>query len=142
MQIEVGPYRIIPGGISVSRTIGDLTLKDPSFGVVHSDQLVISEPECVCVPRHPDDQFVLLASDGFWDACPDNQTAVDLVLELLQERDTLAEVPLVMRLRLCVDLIVWVCSFLPRRPSRLHVFYFVFFLPLNESQMVPSDQYH
>jgi serine/threonine protein phosphatase PrpC len=92
VQVEVGPYRILPGGISVSRTIGDLTLKDPALGVVHSDQLVINEPECICLPRHPDDQLVLVASDGFWDACPDNQTAVDLVHELLLERDTLAEV--------------------------------------------------
>jgi len=49
-----------PGGLAMSRSIGDLKTK----GVGH-------DPEIKFHPRHPRDKFLILASDGVWDAFPD-----------------------------------------------------------------------
>jgi serine/threonine protein phosphatase PrpC len=44
------------GGLNMTRAIGDSYLKP----------LVIATPELTCIPRHRDDAFVVLASDGLW----------------------------------------------------------------------------
>lgn len=43
MDKHFGPERVIPGKLSVSRTIGDLFAKDPNFG--GNPRVVIPEPE-------------------------------------------------------------------------------------------------
>lgn len=48
----------VMGVLNMTRAIGDFDLKP----------YVISEPELVQVPRQPDDDFLLLASDGLWNA--------------------------------------------------------------------------
>jgi serine/threonine protein phosphatase PrpC len=55
----------------MSRSFGDLRLKEPS-------QLVISEPEIRVEELTPSDQFIIIASDGLWDVMSD-QKAVDIV---------------------------------------------------------------
>lgn len=61
----------VNGHLAVSRSFGDLRMKDPS-------PVVSAEPEITVVPLTPNDQFAILASDGLWDVLS-NQDAVDIV---------------------------------------------------------------
>jgi len=67
-RVGVGPLRVWPGGLAVSRSIGD---RDGKRGGV------ISEPEvCVCVlPDRFHSARIVLASDGLWDAATPKQAA-------------------------------------------------------------------
>ncbi|TET06436.1 protein serine/threonine phosphatase 2C family protein [Candidatus Dependentiae bacterium] len=65
-----GVHRI--NGLAVSRSFGDLDLKEENLGCI------ISEPEIVEESLQPEDQFLILASDGIWDVI-DNQEAVTMV---------------------------------------------------------------
>ncbi|GMG98359.1 hypothetical protein Nepgr_000199 [Nepenthes gracilis] len=65
-----GVWRI-QGSLAVSRGIGDRHLK----------QWVIAEPETKVHRIEPDDEFLLLASDGLWDTVT-NQEAVDIARPL------------------------------------------------------------
>ena len=68
------PLRVFPGGLSVSRTIGDISMKcHPS-----SPGLVSSEPELWEARLTRLDEFLLLACDGVWDVM-NSQQAVDCV---------------------------------------------------------------
>ncbi len=55
----------------MSRSFGDLRLKDPK-------PLVISDPEIRVEELTPKDEFIILASDGLWDVISD-QKAVEIV---------------------------------------------------------------
>lgn len=61
------PLRIFPGGLSVSRTIGDIALK--------ATQLIVAEPELTVRQLTPEDNAVILACDGVWDVMNDSQAA-------------------------------------------------------------------
>jgi protein phosphatase 2C family protein 2/3 len=60
-----GPERVAPGKLSVSRTIGDLFAKDFAFG--GNPKVVIPDPEIYEFLVGPEDDFVILASDGIFD---------------------------------------------------------------------------
>jgi hypothetical protein len=61
---KIGPYRVwkqnanIPG-LAMSRSIGDMIAKNIG---------VISEPVCTTYHRSPGDLFIVIGSDGIWDA--------------------------------------------------------------------------
>ena len=61
---EVGPMRTFPGGLAVSRAIGDLNAP-----------AVICKPECTRVPVPPAGGRLVLASDGLWNALGDGEAA-------------------------------------------------------------------
>ena len=61
---EVGPMRTYPGGLAVSRAIGDLNAP-----------AVICRPECTRVPVPPAGGRLVLASDGLWNALGDAEVA-------------------------------------------------------------------
>jgi protein phosphatase 2C len=61
------------GELAVSRAIGDHCLRP----------YVIPEPELLMVERTPDDEVLVLASDGLWDVM-NNQEVVDMALHSLQ----------------------------------------------------------
>ncbi|KAJ6424565.1 hypothetical protein OIU84_025362 [Salix udensis] len=65
-----GTWRI-QGSLAVSRGIGDRHLK----------QWVIAEPDTKIVTLKPEDEFLILASDGLWDKVG-NQEAVDIARSL------------------------------------------------------------
>lgn len=67
-RVGVGPLRVWPGGLAVSRSIGD---RDGKRGGV------ISEPEVsmVVVPERFHGARVVLASDGLWDAATPKQAS-------------------------------------------------------------------
>ncbi len=64
------PLRVFPGGLSVSRTIGDISMK--------STALIIADPEMFSLVLTPLDSFLVLACDGVWDVM-NNQQVVDCV---------------------------------------------------------------
>ena len=61
---EIGPMRVYPGGLAVSRAIGDLNAP-----------AVICKPECTRVPVPNSGGRVVLASDGLWNALGDGEVA-------------------------------------------------------------------
>ncbi|CAI6005780.1 unnamed protein product [Closterium sp. NIES-65] len=67
-------YRVL-GVLAMSRAIGDRYLKP----------YVIPEPEVTITQRHPDDELVVLASDGLWDVIS-NEAAVDIARRCLAQR--------------------------------------------------------
>ena len=62
----LGPYRVFPGCLSVSRTIGDPFAKLTNFG--GNPKVVISEPDIYCFDLEEDDvDFLILGCDGIFD---------------------------------------------------------------------------
>ena len=62
----IGPYRVFPGGLSVSRTIGDVEAKLEKFG--GNSNVVISKPDIFVYDLNKDDiDFFILGCDGIFD---------------------------------------------------------------------------
>uniref|UniRef100_A0A8C9AWE8 Protein phosphatase, Mg2+/Mn2+ dependent 1N (putative) n=1 Tax=Prolemur simus TaxID=1328070 RepID=A0A8C9AWE8_PROSS len=59
--------RRIEGSLAVSRALGDFAYKEAP-GRPPELQLVSAEPEVAALARQAEDEFVVLASDGVWDA--------------------------------------------------------------------------
>ncbi|XP_062032869.1 probable protein phosphatase 1N [Lepus europaeus] len=59
--------RRVEGSLAVSRALGDFAFKQVP-GRPPEQQLVSAEPEVTALARRAEDEFVLLASDGVWDA--------------------------------------------------------------------------
>jgi protein phosphatase 2C family protein 2/3 len=61
-----GPYRVLPGRLSVSRTFGDIEAKQPKFG--GKPGVVIAEPEIsqFTINENVHD-FIVLGCDGIFD---------------------------------------------------------------------------
>jgi protein phosphatase PTC2/3 len=93
-QVPIGAPRVWPGGIAVSRSLGDKNLKRPELGIVHSDEIIIPTPEvtiterCVSLNERERDEFIITATDGFWDVF-DSQEAVTIVHRLMIEDDNI-----------------------------------------------------
>ena len=64
--ILIGPYRVSPGNLSVSRTIGDPMAKLSKYG--GNSKVVISEPDIFCFDLIKEDiDFLILGCDGIYD---------------------------------------------------------------------------
>ena len=62
----LGPFRVQPGGLSVSRTIGDPLAKLVKFK--GNPKVIISKPDIYCYDLEKDDvDFVILGCDGIYD---------------------------------------------------------------------------
>lgn len=61
----MGPFRVFPGRLSVSRTFGDIEAKLSCFG--GNPKVVIAEPEIKVFKLLGEHEFVILASDGVYD---------------------------------------------------------------------------
>jgi len=59
MQNIVGPFRVFPGRLSVSRTFGDIEAKLPRFG--GNPNCVIAEPDIKAFLIKDDFDFIVLA---------------------------------------------------------------------------------
>ena len=65
-MILLGPYRVSPGNLSVSRTIGDPAAKLPEFG--GNEKVIISEPDVYCFDLNDEDiDFLIMGCDGIYD---------------------------------------------------------------------------
>jgi protein phosphatase 2C family protein 2/3 len=65
-QILLGPYRVLPGRLSVSRTIGDIEAKGIQFG--GNPNVVVPYPDIYSFDLEKDDiDFLVLGCDGIYD---------------------------------------------------------------------------
>ena len=64
-EIIVGPLRVLPGRLSVSRTFGDAEAKLAKFG--GNPKVVIAEPEIKSFKITKDHDFIVLGCDGIFD---------------------------------------------------------------------------
>ena len=65
-KIILGPYRVIPSKLSVSRTIGDFEYKNKKFG--GNNKIIISEPDIFYFDiKNNDIDFFILGCDGIFD---------------------------------------------------------------------------
>jgi len=69
----------VNGMLAISRAFGDHQLKKPKM----PQDIVSNIPEITSTEVTESDMFVILACDGLWDVC-DDQEAVNLVLEFMQ----------------------------------------------------------
>lgn len=75
-QILLGPHRVMPGRLSVSRTFGDIEAKKPSLG--GNPNVVIAVPDIKEFKINDSHDFILLACDGIFDRMT-NQECIDTV---------------------------------------------------------------
>ena len=64
-QSILGPVRVLPGRLSVSRTFGDCMAKFEKYG--GNPRCIVAEPDIFKVPNKADLDFILIASDGIFD---------------------------------------------------------------------------
>lgn len=76
MVIEVSGTQRVNGVLAISRSIGDVGLKD----------FVIAKPDVMQVSLRGDEEFVVMATDGLWDVVSDDE-CVSVVREMIQGED-------------------------------------------------------
>ena len=81
-KVRLGPHRVEPGGLSVSRTIGDLPSKDKAHG--GNAGCVVPTPDIGSVEVDSDSDFMVLACDGVFDELS-NEDVVDAVWASLEQ---------------------------------------------------------
>ena len=65
MHLIVGPHRVFPGRLSVSRTIGDIEAKEPKYG--GNPRVVVPTPDIKCFKIRNNYDFIILACDGVFE---------------------------------------------------------------------------
>jgi len=81
-QIIIGPHRVLPGRLSVSRTIGDIEAKLEHLG--GNPRVVVGEPEIKQFAVLPEHDFLVMASDGIFDKLS-NKEAIQCVWNSVNE---------------------------------------------------------
>jgi protein phosphatase 2C family protein 2/3 len=61
----MGPTRVLPGRLSVSRTFGDIEAKDRIFGGIPG--VITAEPEIRQFKVMKDHDFIIMGCDGIFD---------------------------------------------------------------------------
>jgi len=61
----LGPHRVLPGRLSVSRTFGDIEAKIVKYG--GNPNVVVAEPEIKTFKLNEDCDYFVLACDGIFD---------------------------------------------------------------------------
>ncbi|KAJ1451670.1 phosphatase 2C-like domain-containing protein [Pelagophyceae sp. CCMP2097] len=77
-----GFYRV-NGNLNLSRSLGDLKYKQ-NAELRPEEQIISADPDVLAYDVNSDDEFFILACDGIWDVCS-NQDAVDFVRKRLDE---------------------------------------------------------
>ncbi|KAM9800991.1 putative protein phosphatase, Mg2+/Mn2+ dependent, 1Na (putative) [Neosynchiropus ocellatus] len=80
----------VNGSLAVSRALGDFDFKEVDWRP-QTEQLVSPEPEVYEIERTPEDEFLILACDGVWDAMG-NEELCAFVRNRLQVCDDLREI--------------------------------------------------
>ena len=80
----VGPYRINPGGLSITRSIGDFSSKILSYGGMPNT--IIPKPEIISYKITSDTDFVFLASDGIFNVMK-NIEIIHLISEIKDNKN-------------------------------------------------------
>ena len=103
-KVILGPYRVIPGRLSVSRTIGDAEAKVPIFG--GNPQVIISEPDIFVYDLEKDDvDFFIMGCDGIYDQLS-SKDVIDCAWMVLNASDNIINSSLNMSCGNIVDLIL------------------------------------
>jgi serine/threonine protein phosphatase PrpC len=71
-EVIVGPLRVLPGRLSVSRTFGDAEAKIEKFG--GNSKVVIATPEIKQFKISSEHDFVVLGCDGIFDKLSNEDT--------------------------------------------------------------------
>ena len=71
-ELIVGPYRVLPGRLSVSRTFGDVEAKSEKYG--GNPNVVIATPEIKSFKIGKDHDFIAMGSDGIFDKLSNKET--------------------------------------------------------------------
>lgn len=79
----IGPMRVFPGWLSVSRTIGDIEAKFEKFG--GNPRVVISDVEIQVHEITAEDDFILLGCDGIFDWLS-NREVIDICWKKFWEK--------------------------------------------------------
>ena len=72
-QVILGPLRVFPGRLSVSRTFGDIEAKIPKYG--GNPNVVIADPEIKTFKIDTTSDFVVLACDGIFEKLTSHDAA-------------------------------------------------------------------
>ena len=75
-ELIIGPYRVLPGRLSVSRTFGDAEAKTEKYG--GNPNVVIATPEIKSFKIAKDHDFIVMGSDGIFDKLS-NKEAIQCV---------------------------------------------------------------
>jgi protein phosphatase 2C family protein 2/3 len=75
-NVLLGPVRVLPGRLSVSRTFGDIEAKDIQFG--GKPGVIVAEPEIKQFRVQADHDFILMGCDGIFDKLT-NREIIELV---------------------------------------------------------------
>jgi protein phosphatase 2C family protein 2/3 len=79
----VGPYRVAPGRLSVSRTFGDIEAKYPDLGGMEG--VVVCDPDITYIRNGGSDlDFIVIGSDGIFDKLS-NSDIGDIVWNVVRE---------------------------------------------------------
>ena len=80
----IGPLRVSPGKLSVSRTIGDIEAKDPKFG--GNPNVIISIPEIKYFDNTDKNDFILIFCDGVYEKLK-NKDIIDCIWKEITEKE-------------------------------------------------------
>ena len=64
-QEITGPWRVLPGRLSVSRTFGDVEAKEEKFGGMKN--VVVALPDITEIELSPEYNFIVIGCDGIFD---------------------------------------------------------------------------
>jgi protein phosphatase 2C family protein 2/3 len=79
----LGPYRVSPGRLSVSRTFGDLEAKHPDLGGIRG--VVVSDPDINFIRNGCNElDFIVMGSDGIYDKLK-NEYIIEIVWNTIRE---------------------------------------------------------
>ena len=86
-KILIGPYRVLPGRLSVSRTIGDAEAKLVKFG--GNPNVIICEPEIYYYDLKKENiDFLILGCDGIYDQMS-NKEVLDCAWMVIKEKENI-----------------------------------------------------
>ena len=80
----IGPLRVYPGKLSVSRTIGDFEAKDSRFG--GNSNVIISIPEIKYFDINDEHDFILIGCDGIFEKMK-NKQIIDCVWNCIDKNN-------------------------------------------------------
>jgi serine/threonine protein phosphatase PrpC len=81
VQMIVGPHRVFPGRLSVSRTIGDIEAKDVRYG--GNPRCVVPTPDIKSFKIRPNYDFIVIGCDGVFEKL-DNKQVINASWEAAQ----------------------------------------------------------
>ena len=89
-QIEI-PWRVMPGGLSVSRTFGDIESKEAKFG--GKKDVVAALPDVVEFELNDDYNFMVIGCDGIFDVLSNNEMleCIKIVLKINKNKKKINE---------------------------------------------------